>query len=100
MVSWGGTFGAVRSAVESVRKGGKRVSHMHIRWLNPFPRNVESVLRRFKKVLVCELNMGQLQFLIRGRFAIDALGLHKVQGRPFGVAEVISKIDEVLGGVR
>lgn len=100
LVSWGGTFGAVRSAVDLARKAGKSVSHMHIRWIAPFPKNVESVMRKFKKVLVCELNMGQLQFVIRGRFAIDALGLHKVQGRPFGVAEVVSKIEEVLGGGR
>lgn len=95
LVSWGGTFGAVRTACDVARKRGQRVSHMHMRWLNPFPSNIGDVLKRFKRVLICELNMGQLQLLIRGRYLIDAAGLHKVQGRPFMVSEVLAKIDEI-----
>lgn len=96
LVSWGGTFGAVRTACDMARKRGQRVSHMHMRWLSPFPANVGDVLKRFRRVLVCELNMGQLQLLIRGRFLVDAAGLHKVQGRPFMVSEVLSAIDEMM----
>lgn len=96
LVSWGGTFGAVRTACERAREKGQKVSHMHLRWISPLPRNVASVLRNFKKTLVCELNMGQLQLLLRGRFAIDAHGLHKVQGRPFNVREVTTQIDALL----
>ena len=98
IASWGGTFGAVRTAVERVREGGKDVSHMHLRWLNPMPRNLGSILKGFRRVLVCELNMGQLQLLLRGNYLVDAIGLHKVQGRPFMVSEILDKIDELIGG--
>jgi 2-oxoglutarate ferredoxin oxidoreductase subunit alpha len=98
VVSWGGTFGAVRTAIERAREAGQDVSHVHVRWLNPMPRNLGDILRRFRKVLVCELNMGQLQLLLRGRYLVDAVGLHKVQGRPFMVSEILEKVDELLGG--
>jgi len=98
VVSWGGTFGAVRTAIERAREAGQDVSHVHVRWLNPLPRNLGDILRRFRKVLVCELNMGQLQLLLRGRYLVDAVGLHKVQGRPFMVSEILEKVDELLGG--
>ncbi|MBP7747351.1 MAG: 2-oxoacid:acceptor oxidoreductase subunit alpha [Phycisphaerae bacterium] len=98
VVSWGGTYGAVRTAIERAREDGKDVSHAHLRWLNPFPRNLGDVLRHFKQVLVCELNMGQLQLLLRGHFLVDAVGLHKVQGRPFMVSEILDRVDELLGG--
>lgn len=97
LVSWGGTFGAVRTACERAREQGRSVAHMHLRWLNPLPANVGDVLRHYKRVLVCELNMGQLQLLLRGRFLVDAEGLHKVQGRPFNVREVSARIEELLG---
>jgi len=64
--------------------------------MNPFPRNLGDILRRFKRVLVPELNLGQLRLLLRGQFLIDAVGLNKVQGRPFLVAEITQKIDELL----
>jgi 2-oxoglutarate/2-oxoacid ferredoxin oxidoreductase subunit alpha len=98
VVSWGGTFGAVRTAIERAREDGKDVSHAHIRWLSPLPANLGDVLRRYRKVLVCELNMGQLQFLLRGRYLVDAQGLHKVQGRPFMVSEILDQVDQLLGG--
>jgi 2-oxoglutarate ferredoxin oxidoreductase subunit alpha len=98
LVSWGGTYGSVRTAVEEVRAGGKAVSHAHLRWINPLPRNLGDMLRGFRRVLVCELNMGQLQFLLRGRFAVDCLGLHKVQGRPFVVGEIVEAINDLLTG--
>ncbi len=98
VVSWGGSYGAVRTAVERARENGQKVSHANLRWLNPMPRNLGEVLKRFDKVLVAEMNMGQLLFLLRGHYLVDAVGLHKVQGRPFMVHEITSKIDELLGG--
>ncbi len=98
LVSWGGTFGSVRTAAEESLAAGRKVGHMHLRWLNPMPRNVGAILKRFKRILVCELNLGQLQLVLRGRYAVDALGLHKVQGRPFHVNDITAKVDELLGG--
>ena len=98
VVSWGGTFGAVHTAVDRVRREGLNASHIHLRWLNPMPRDIGEILRRFKKVLVCELNMGQLQFVLQARFKIETIGLHKVQGLPFMVGEVVDQIKKTLGG--
>jgi len=98
VVSWGGTFGAVRTAIEQAREKGQNVSHAHLRWLNPMPANLGAVLRRFRRVLVCELNMGQLRQLLRGAYLVDAQGLNKVQGRPFMVSEICERIDQLLGG--
>jgi 2-oxoglutarate ferredoxin oxidoreductase subunit alpha len=97
VLSWGGTYGACKTAVETCLSQGLSVAHAHLRWLNPFPRNMEQVLRSYKKVLIPELNMGQLRLLIRAKFLLDAQGLNKVQGRPFAVQEVVSAIREQLG---
>ncbi len=96
VISWGGTYGAVRTAVSRVQTQGKSVAHAHIRYLNPFPRNLGSLLRRYKKVMVAELNSGQLAFLIRGKFLADVLTYNKVQGQPFKIGEVTTKIEEAL----
>ncbi|NDD27558.1 MAG: 2-oxoacid:acceptor oxidoreductase subunit alpha [Proteobacteria bacterium] len=96
IVGWGGTHGAITSAVEKARKQGKKVSSIHLRYINPFPKNLGDVLKRFKKVMVAELNLGQLNLLIRSRFVIDTVGLNKVQGKPFKISEILKKIDEVL----
>ncbi|MFM9117831.1 MAG: 2-oxoacid:acceptor oxidoreductase subunit alpha [Planctomycetota bacterium] len=96
VVSWGGTYGSCKTAVEQARAAGKSVSHIHLRWLNPFPSNLETLLKSFKKVLVPELNMGQLRSLIRSRFLVDAQGLNKVKGKPFAVAEVLEAINQIL----
>jgi len=98
VVSWGGTFGAVRTAVERARETGQDVAHAHLRWLNPLPANLGDILRNFRRVLVCELNMGQLLLLLRAHYLVSAIGLHKVQGRPFMVSDITDKIDELLGG--
>ncbi|MHC4180693.1 MAG: 2-oxoacid:acceptor oxidoreductase subunit alpha [Planctomycetota bacterium] len=99
LVSWGGTFGAVRTAAEQLVEAGRDVAHMHMRWLNPMPANVGEILGRFRRILVCELNMGQLQFLLQAHFKIETIGLHKVQGRPFKVYDILNKVDELLGGM-
>ncbi len=96
VVSWGGTFGACATAVHNVQDRGAAVAHCHLRYLNPFPRNLGEILRRYDKVLVPELNRGQLRLLLRGEFLVDAVGLNKVQGKPFTVVEVVQKIQELL----
>ena len=88
VVGWGGTFGAIPTAVRRARSQGLSVAHAHLRYLNPMPRNTGEVLRRYKKVLVPELNTGQLLRLLRSEYLIDAVGMNKVQGRPFLVGEI------------
>lgn len=96
VVGWGGTYGALKSACQRVRNQGKKVAHCHIRHLNPFPKNLGDVLKRYKKVLVAELNCGQLRFILRATFLADAVALNKVQGKPFLISEVENKINELL----
>ncbi|MBI3395504.1 MAG: 2-oxoglutarate ferredoxin oxidoreductase subunit alpha, partial [Spirochaetia bacterium] len=96
VIGWGSTHGAIRTAVEEAREEGKRVSHAHIRFLNPFPKNLDALLQRFKHVLVPELNLGQLAFLLQGKFARPVKSLTKVKGRPFLVREIKAKIDELV----
>lgn len=96
VLSWGGTYGACATAVKAAQERGQAVAHAHLRYLNPFPRNLEAVLRSYRKVLIPELNLGQLRLLIRGQYLVDAVGLNKVKGRPFTVAEVMDKIDDML----
>jgi 2-oxoglutarate ferredoxin oxidoreductase subunit alpha len=100
VLSWGGTYGACATAVHNQQAQGRAVTHCHLRYLNPLPRELGDILNAFKKVLIPELNMGQLSLMIRGRFLIDAIGLNKVQGKPFSVAEVEAKIEELITGNR
>ncbi|MCA9119625.1 MAG: 2-oxoacid:acceptor oxidoreductase subunit alpha [Planctomycetaceae bacterium] len=97
IVSWGGTFGANTTAVKKAQRMGLSVAHAHLRYLNPFPKNLGEILDRYKKILVPELNMGQLRMLIRDRYLKDAIGFNKVKGKPFTVAELVSKIQETIG---
>ena len=96
MISWGGTYGAIRTAVLQSIAAGKSVAHAHLRYMNPFPRNLGDIVKKYRKVLIPELNSGQLRLLIRGNFLVDAVGFNKVQGKPFLVSEVVRKIDEIL----
>ena len=97
LLGWGSTYGPIRTAVENcIAAGVSEVAHVHIRHLNPFPSDLGEILTRFKKVLIPELNTGQLRQLIRSTYLIDALGLNKVQGQPFHVFEVEAKINELL----
>src|SRR4029079_8032244 len=98
VLSWGGTFGACATAVHNVQAKGKAVTHCHLRWLNPLPKDLGDILKRFKKVLIPELNLGQLRMIIRARYLVDAIGLNKVQGKPFSVGEVVDKMESVLRG--
>ncbi len=97
VLSWGSTFGAVRSAAMRLQKQGMAVSHAHIRYLNPFPRNLGNILTRFDRILVPEMNMGQLIILLRATFGThNFIPFSKVQGRPFTISEVENKIKELL----
>ncbi len=98
ILGWGSTYGPIRSAVERLRAEGQSVGHAHLRYLNPFPQNTEAVLRRFRRVLVPELNLGQLLMLIRARFLIDAEGYGRVRGQPFRIAEIHERAEQILAG--
>src|SRR5688572_32154184 len=97
VLSWGGTYGACKTAVEACLDQGLSVAHCHLRWMNPFPRNLEKILRSYKRVLIPELNMGQLRMFIRAKFLIDAQGYNKIKGRPFAVQELVNEIRKQLG---
>jgi 2-oxoglutarate ferredoxin oxidoreductase subunit alpha len=84
--------------VAQAQAKGLSVAHAHIRYLNPFPGNLGELLQKYDKVLVAELNMGQLATLLRDKYLVDVLTLNKVQGRPFKISEVSAKIDELLAG--
>ena len=92
VVGWGSTYGAITAAVLRARAEGRRVSAVHLRHLNPFPRNLGTLLGRFRRVLVPELNLGQLALLLRARYRVDAISLTKVQGKPFNEDEVHARI--------
>ena len=96
VLSWGGVRGAVSAAVSQCRAKGLSVAHAHLRYLNPFPRNLGTLLARHRKILIPELNGGQLALLIRAQYLKEVISLSKVQGRPFTIAEVESRIEEVL----
>jgi 2-oxoglutarate ferredoxin oxidoreductase subunit alpha len=96
VISWGGTYGACATGVREARDLGGSVSHVHLRYLNPLPSNLGEIIRRFDKVLVPELNRGQLRMLLRAEFLVDAIGLNRIQGKPFAVREVVEKIEQVL----
>jgi 2-oxoglutarate ferredoxin oxidoreductase subunit alpha len=102
VLGWGSTYGAIRSAVERLQARGAAIAHAHIRYLNPMPANTESVLRGYKRVLVPEVNLGQLLMLIRARFLVDAIGYNRVRGKPFRIAELEAEAERVLAtlGVR
>jgi 2-oxoglutarate ferredoxin oxidoreductase subunit alpha len=96
VVGWGGTYGAIRSAVAAAQSEGKSVAGTHLRYLNPFPRNLGDLLSRYRQVLVPELNLGQLSLLLNARFPVRTVGLNKVQGQPFKISEIKRKIDELV----
>jgi len=97
IVSWGSTCGAITQAVNGQREKGRKIGHLHLRYLNPLPANLGDILKRYKRVLVPELNMGQLLWVLRAKFLVNAVGLNKIQGRPFKQTELDQKIEEMLG---
>jgi 2-oxoglutarate ferredoxin oxidoreductase subunit alpha len=98
ILGWGSSYGAIRSAVERLQGEGLSVAHAHMRYLNPFPANTGDVVKAYKRVLIPELNLGQLLMLIRARYLVDAVGYDKVRGKPFRIAEIENEARRLLGG--
>ena len=98
IVAWGSTYGAITAALKTMRAKGHRIGHVHLRHLNPLPRNLGELLGRYRKVLVPEMNMGQLSMLLRAKYLVDAQGYNKIQGQPFKQSEIEAKIEEILAG--
>jgi 2-oxoglutarate ferredoxin oxidoreductase subunit alpha len=96
VVGWGGTYGSILTAVQRAQREGLKVAHAHLRYLNPFPRNLGDLLKKYKKVLVAELNGGQLCLILRATFMVDAISYSKVQGQPFLVSELQAKMNQVV----
>jgi 2-oxoglutarate ferredoxin oxidoreductase subunit alpha len=96
VLSWGGTYGPVHAGVRRARKAGGKVAHAHLRWLNPFPRNLGDVLRSYDRVLVPEMNLGQLLKLVRAEYLVDAVGYNRVRGQPFKAEEIKEAIEAML----
>jgi 2-oxoglutarate ferredoxin oxidoreductase subunit alpha len=96
VIGWGSTFGSIAAAVNELQQQGKAVTHVHLRYLNPLPSDLGGIISRFKKVLVPEVNLGQLVRILRAEYLVDAVGLNKIQGLPFKVSEITSRIDRML----
>jgi 2-oxoglutarate/2-oxoacid ferredoxin oxidoreductase subunit alpha len=97
VVGWGGTFGAINEAVNRARKNGKKVAHAHLKYISPFPKNTREVLKKYKKILCPELNLGQLSNLLKAEFLVDVEPFNKIQGLPFKSYEIENKIETMLG---
>src|SRR6267142_2668595 len=95
VIGWGSTYGAITSAVEEMQRSGKSVSSIHLRYLNPFPSNLGEILGRFDRVLIPELNLGQLAMLMRARYLVPAISFPKVKGKPFKISELTAKMNEL-----
>jgi len=96
IVAWGSTNGPITAAMNAQRQKGRKIGHVHLRHLNPFPRNLGEVMKRYKKILVPEMNMGQLVMILRAKFLVDAQSYGKIQGKPFKQSEIEDKIEELL----
>jgi 2-oxoglutarate ferredoxin oxidoreductase subunit alpha len=96
IVAWGSTAGPITAAMKPMRDKGHRIGHVHLRYLNPLPRNLGDILKCYKRVLVPEMNMGQLVMILRAKFLVDAESYGKIQGKPFKQSEIEAKIEELL----
>ena len=99
VLGWGSTFGTIGAAVRRIRGAGQQVAQAHLRHLNPFPPNLGDVLRRYDKVLVPEINLGQLTLLLRARYLVDVISYNRVSGMPFQIAELTGVIEDVISHV-
>ena len=97
IIAWGSTHGPITAALNAQREKGRSIGHVHLRHLNPLPRNLGEVIKRYKKVLVPEMNMGQLLMILRAKYLVDAQGYNKIQGKPFKTSEIENKIEQMLG---
>lgn len=100
VVSWGSTYGAVYSAVKQLQKEGQNVSMLHLRWINPLPEILGQAVKNFKRVVVPELNTGQLLKIIRSEYLVDAVGINKIQGMPFTVKELLGSLTKIIGEIK
>jgi 2-oxoglutarate ferredoxin oxidoreductase subunit alpha len=98
IVGWGSTYGAITQAVRELHRGGHPVAQVHLRYLNPLPSDLGDILSRYERVLVPEINLGQLVRLLRAEYLVDAVGFNKIQGRPFKVAEIVERSLRLLNG--
>ncbi|MFQ5840048.1 MAG: 2-oxoacid:acceptor oxidoreductase subunit alpha [Candidatus Methylomirabilales bacterium] len=96
LLGWGSTYGSIAAAADELRARKRSVAHVHLRYLNPLPPDLGPILRRFKRILVPEMNLGQLLKIVRAEFLVDAIGLNKVQGRPLKVAEITERVEQLL----
>jgi 2-oxoglutarate/2-oxoacid ferredoxin oxidoreductase subunit alpha len=96
VLSWGGTYGPVTAGVRRVRAAGSQVAHAHLRWLNPFPANLGPLLKSYDRVLIPEMNLGQLLQLVRARYLVDAVGYNRVTGKPFKAGEIAAAVEAML----
>jgi 2-oxoglutarate ferredoxin oxidoreductase subunit alpha len=98
VVGWGSTFGPIHQAVRRARRKGQDVAHIHIRHIVPFPKNLGALLKGYERIIVPEMNSGQLKTILRDQFLVDARPLNKISGQPFRIAEIETAIDEALAG--
>jgi 2-oxoglutarate/2-oxoacid ferredoxin oxidoreductase subunit alpha len=100
VVGWGSSYGPIGAAARRVRRTGHTVAHLHLRHLNPFPANLGDVLSRYERVVVAEMNLGQLALLLRAKYLTDAISYTKVAGLPFGAEELQGVLTDVIEGAR
>jgi 2-oxoglutarate ferredoxin oxidoreductase subunit alpha len=98
VVGWGGTYGAIKEAVTKAREKGYKIAQIHFCYLYPFPKNTKDILKSYKKILVPEINLGQLAYMIRSEFLVDVIQYNLVRGLPLRVSGILDKIIEVAGG--
>ncbi len=99
ILGWGGTYGSLHSATHTLRNNGHSVGAVHLRYINPLPNDLGEILSRFKKVVMPELNLGQLRSVIRAKYLVDAVGINKTQGRPFLVGELVQQIEDIIAAL-
>ena len=96
ILSWGGTYGACRAAVEKANQNKMSVSHINLKYINPFPKNLAQLLLKFNKVLIPEINLGQLSTIVRSKFLIDTINFNRVSGKPFTRTDIYEKIEQII----
>lgn len=96
VIGWGGTYGAITTAVETLQHQGQRISSCHLQYLNPLPRNLGDLMANFKRVAVAELNLGQLCMVLRAKYLVDVISINKVAGQPFKVKELVNRFQGLL----
>jgi 2-oxoglutarate ferredoxin oxidoreductase subunit alpha len=96
VLGWGSTYGPIAEAVKQLQASGAAVAHAHLRYLNPLPPDLGEIIARFETVLVPEMNMGHLLRIVRAEYLVDAIGFNKIQGRPFKVSELVSRVQKLV----